>query len=181
MYPPPSEPSHSSHLGKMGSELRSEPSQSRHKGVTPAVTNWLSQSRNVRTHENSGAITGDGPRDGSAAPRLSEWSASWGADCVWDFARFWRIKDAEGEASVDSRPATGLKPDAGANQSAPNQTGVLDQQKGPRCPSRAEPRGIKAKQRNWAPGHPVQLEKLYRTNTPIASELPNSQKSLVSI
>ena len=38
MYLPPLEPSHPSHLGKMGSELRSEPSQSRHKGVTPADT-----------------------------------------------------------------------------------------------------------------------------------------------
>jgi hypothetical protein len=38
MYPPPLEPSHPSQLGKMGSELRSDPSQSRHKRVTPSVT-----------------------------------------------------------------------------------------------------------------------------------------------
>jgi len=35
---PPLKPSHPSHLGKMGSKLRLEPSQSRHKRVTPAVT-----------------------------------------------------------------------------------------------------------------------------------------------
>src|SRR5882672_924674 len=35
---PPLEPSHPSHLGKMGSKLTSEPSQSRHKSVTPPVT-----------------------------------------------------------------------------------------------------------------------------------------------
>ena len=36
--PPPLEPSHPSHHGKMGAKLRSKPSQSRHKGVTPPVT-----------------------------------------------------------------------------------------------------------------------------------------------
>ena len=36
---PPLEPSHPSHLGKMAAKFRSKPSQSRHKGVTGAVTN----------------------------------------------------------------------------------------------------------------------------------------------
>jgi hypothetical protein len=42
IYLPPLQPSHPSHLGKMGSELRLEPSQTRHKSVTLAVTNLLS-------------------------------------------------------------------------------------------------------------------------------------------